>query len=263
MTKEFAPKYKRNEHGWVIFPSDAGYRKDVFPPEVSDHPAKANSFLVEAIIEYVSDLDDRIMDVMAGTGTILLGALMGRRVTCVDISEKYCNLARAGLAAMEKLAPGISSQCMIINAPCQSVLPLPEHNHIIFSPQYANIMKSKGTDKLTKEKYGDISEYSQHPLNLGVMNEFLWGQAMELVYRKCYDSLVVGGTMTLIIKDHMRDRRRVPLTQRAVKSCEDIGFALSEWYKWDAPGSVYTSIYRARGWEVVEDEDIVILGKSN
>ena len=52
--KQFASEYNLNEAGWIKFPPDSDYRKKMFPPEVNTHPAKANVYLVQAIIEYLS-----------------------------------------------------------------------------------------------------------------------------------------------------------------------------------------------------------------
>lgn len=200
------------------------------------------------------------MDIMAGTGTLMIGALVGRRVILVEISEKFSNLQWVALDSLESIAPGIQSQVTIINLPCQQALPIP-CDHIIFSPPYANIMRSKGTDRLTMEKTTyDMAEYqetSQH--NVGSVNEWLYHQKMEPVYSKCFESIKPGGTLTIIIKDHMEKRERVALSSRAAQDCQRIGFELDSWHKWLAQGSVYTDIYRARGWEVVDDEDVIIL----
>lgn len=262
--KTFAPEYPRNELGWVKFPSDQSYRKSMFPKEVNQHPAKANVFLVQAIIEYVSESEDTIMDVMAGSGTIMVGALIGRKVICVEISEKFHHLQVATLDMLESIAPGISSEISCVNLPCQVYLPIPDiANHIVFSPQYAGILKTKGRDSLTRDRQGtyDFVEYAKHPLNLGTMTEFIWAEEMEKVYKKCYDSITVGGSLTLIIKDHMSAGQRVPLTNKAIASCVRVGFKYDpqEHFKWQAPGMVYTFIRRARGEEVVDDEDIVVL----
>ena len=98
LTKQFAPEYSHNELGWVRFPPDADYRKRMFPPEVNQHPAKANVYLVQAIIEYVSEPEELIMDIMAGTGTLMVGALIGRQVICVEISEKFPDYGRSSRA---------------------------------------------------------------------------------------------------------------------------------------------------------------------
>jgi len=264
--KEFAPEYNRNEEGWILFPPDTDYRKEIFPKEVNEHQAKANVYLIQAIVEYVSESGDTLLDPFGGTGTLMVATLIGRSVILIDISPRYTELQRQALERLEEYAPGASSHVSIINSPLQTVLPIPNWaDHIVFSPPYASIMKSKGTDKLTLEKTDyKMAEYTfTSPLNIGLMNDFMWAQNMEKVYQKCYDSLKLGGSMTIIVKDHMEKRKRVPLTQAAVDACKRVGFSQdpAEWFKWLAPGSVYTHIYRARGWEVVDDEDIVFFRK--
>ena len=267
MPKLFAKEYERNELGWIKFPRDDNYRKELFPPEVNTHPAKANVFLVQAIIEYVSEPDDTILDIMAGTGTILVGALIGRKVICVEISKKFSTIQSEAVKILEDIAPGISERVMCVNLPCQIYLPiLNVANHIIFSPQYAGILVTKATDRLTLEKQGkyDFVEYSKGILNLGTMSDFVWAEEMEKIYKKCYESLTTPSSMTLIIKDHIRKGKRTGLTQRAINSCVKLGFKYNpeEHFKWIAPGMVYTHFRKARGEEVVEDEDIVVLRKS-
>ena len=270
MTKQFAPEYKRDENGWILFPSDAEYRKEMFPPEVNRHVAKANVYLVQAIIEYVSKSGQTLMDIMAGTGTIIVGALIGRSIICIEISPMFHNLQAEPLNKLEHIAPGISNRVSLINVPCQTVLPLQNTaDHIIFSPPYASIMrKGEVTDSLTLEKMPDAAfeEYSRHPLNIGLMNDFIWMQEMERIYAKCYDTIKPGGTLSIIVKDHMEKqkdgyRKRIQLSKAAKEACERVGFMFHLWEKWLAPGSVYTHIYRAKGWEVVDDEDILIMQK--
>lgn len=261
--KQFAEDYSRTKEGWIIFPPDTEYRKQIFPEEVNKHTAKANVYLIQSIIEYVSEPDQTLLDIMAGTGTLMVGTLIGRRIICIEISPMFTKLMNLALAKLETIAPGAKAQVSIINTPCQNILPIPlMADHIIFSPPYAGIMKSKGTDRLTTEKTDyDMAEYSQHPLNFGLMNDFIWAQEMEQVYKKCYDTLPAGGTLTIIVKDHMEKRKRIPLTQAAMDACLRVGFVLKDWFKWYVLGSVYTRIYRARGWETVDDEDIIILSK--
>lgn len=264
--RTFAPEYSRNEQGWILFPSDAAYRKEVFPVEANKHTAKANVFLIQACIEYVSNSGDLLLDPMSGTGTLMVGALIGRSVFNIEISDKFAALQYMAEQKIAEIAPGAEDMITIINQPCQIILPIPEFaDHIIFSPPYAGIMKSKGTDKLTQEKTDyDMAEYTfTHPLNLGLMDDFTWAIKMRDVYKRCFTTLKPGGTMTLVVKDHMEKRQRVELSQAAVDACIQVGFTQDpeEWFKWLAPGSVYTHIYRARGWEVVDDEDIIVLRK--
>jgi hypothetical protein len=263
--KQFAPEYNRTDEGWVIFPTDSAYRKGIFPPEVNQHPAKANVYLVQSIIEYVSEPEQTIMDVMAGTGTIMVGALISRDVICIEISDKFHQIQVVALKRLEELAPDISDHIQLINMPCQTFLPVPDLcNHIIFSPQYAGIMKKNVVnDQWNKDIGYDFVEYSTNPLNLGSMSEFLWQQEMRKVYDKCYKTLTTPGSMTLIVKDHMRQGERVLLTDMAIKASVEVGFSYdpAEHFKWKAPGMPYTAARRAKGIETVDDESIVVMRK--
>lgn len=266
MIKQFASEYLRNEQGWFRFPADADYRKRMFPPEVNQHPAKANVYLVQAIIEYVSEPEEYIMDVMAGTGTIMVGALIGRYVICVEISDKFCSIMRGALRYLEGIAPGVEDMISLVNMPCQTYLPIPNLvNHIIFSPQYAGVLHTKGKDRWNTDIGYDLDEYGKGSLNLGTMSEFLWDKEMENVYSKCYQTIVPGGSMTLIVKDHMRQGSRIPLIQKAIDASVKCGFTYNpeEHFKWAAPGMPYTVARRAKGIEVVDDESIVIFRKEN
>ncbi len=266
---KFAPEYQRSPEGWVLFPPDSSYRKQMFPAQVSEHIAKANVFLVQAIVEYVSKPDEYLLDPFGGTGTLMVAALIGRDVMLIEISPVFHSMQRQALENMEKIAPGISPHVHLVNAPLQNILPIPNaFDHIIFSPPYASMMKTKGTDKLTKETMGDIAgEYTySHPLNLGTMDDWLWGRELKKVYQKCYDSVKPGGTVSIIVKDHYEKqkdgtRKRIPLVNNAYMACLSVGFIEYNWFKWKAPGSVYTSIYRSKGMEVVDDEDILIFQK--
>jgi len=263
--KEFAPEYPRNELGWIQFPRDDQYRKQLFQfwdregLKLSEHPAKANIYLVQSIVEFVSEPDQTILDIMAGTGTIMVAALVGRRVICIEIEEGYQRMIEWGIQDLERIAPGISNYITLIPGDCAKVLPLPT-DHIIFSPPYAQIMRKKTMDKFTLETLGTgILEYSKSPENVGNLNEFLYHQKMEIIYKKCYESLPPGGTLTIIIKDHMEKGKRVYIGERAKKDCIKLGFELAHHFKWEPPGTAYISYRKARGETVVEDEDIIIL----
>lgn len=263
-SRRFAPEYPLDENGWIKFPADADYRKHMFPAEVNTHPAKANVYLVQSIIEYVSRPGEILLDIMAGTGTLMVGALIGREVICVEISEMFHNLQVQAMTKMEEIAPGVSDHIMLINLPCQRYLPIPNlADHIIFSPQYAGIMKTKGTDKWNKDTGYAFAEYSADPLNLGTMSDFIWAEEMRLIYKKCYETIKPGGTMTLIVKDHMEKGERVPLVNKAIIASINVGFTSdpAEHFRWAAPGMPYTSARRAKGIETVDDESIIILRK--
>jgi DNA modification methylase len=263
--KYFAPNYERNDQGWVKFPSDVSYRKELFPEEVMTHPAKSNIYLIEEIVRYVSEPDEMIMDIMAGTGTIMVAALLGRQVMCLEISPNYYEIQKKALAKLESRYPGVGSCVSLLNIPCQTILPIPNTvDHIVFSPPYSAILKQKDatSSHFTRFVAGggkyNWDEYHAQALNVGALNDFLWAQEMEKIYGRCYQTIKPGGTITIIIKDHIEKGRKVGLPLKTQEACTRCGFVADSWFTWDAPGA-YTEILRTEGVEPVDYEDIITL----
>lgn len=274
--KEFAPGVPRIDHAdfkdLVNFSTNSSELAAIrqaagFCEESMRHPAKINIHLLQAIIDYVSEPGERVMDIMSGTGTILIAAQQGRSVTCIEISPKYAEWINKTVDNMVQKDSTIRDRVMVINMSAQKALPLP-CNHIVFSPPYANIMqKKKMTDGdmtaslygLSKEEEEDFTEYMNQPDNVGNRNRFFYNMEMERIYNLCFQSLLPGGTMTVIIKDYIEKGKRVFLSDWLIRTCIRIGFEQYAWFKWPALGSPFTRIYRAQGKNTVDDEDIIIL----
>lgn len=265
--KTFAPEYKRNENGLVLFPSDRDLRAGLFPAlDPSMHIAKANMWMVQALIEFVSEPGELILDPFAGTGTILIGATMERRIICVEIEEPFQRIIETNIKTMKMDYPDIEETATLIPTDVMHLLPLKDFcDHAIFSPPYANVLKK--TEAVKKDKtsvdlgYGAAALYSQDPNNISNLNPFIYHQKMEKVYRKLYESITPGGTMTIIIKDRMLARKREALGDRAQRDCLRIGFELVERNQWYAIGGGYSAINRAMGLETVTEEDLITLRK--
>jgi hypothetical protein len=84
---------------------------------------------------------------------------------------------------------------------------------------------------------------------------------MAKVYDLCYQSLVPGGTMTVILKDYMRKGERQYLSRWLFKTAERAGFEPWLWYKRYSQGAGFLKLHKSKGNTVVEDEDIIILRK--
>ena len=268
---EFAQDHPRTEEGWVHFPEDADMRKDLFPPEVMGHPAKANLYMIESIVDFVSERDEFIMDPMGGTGSLLIAAAeMGRKVILIEIEEGYHQLQRKALEMMKSYNPGVDGLVTLIRGDCRQIMPLP-CDHIIFSPPYAGIlaMSSKPVKESTRDLAGPykdtIQEYSAEPQNIGKLSKFFYNQAMEKVYQLCYESVRPGGTLTVILQDFMGieygERKRIYLSTWMQKACIQAGFQQEFWFKRSARGTGFKRLWASRGYEVVNDEDIVMFRK--
>jgi len=146
------------------------------------------------------------------------------------------------------------------------MLPIP-CNHIISSPPYAAMMSvSSGGTKRMRENADDsfskmdkqMQEYVKSPRNIGKLNNFLYNQEMVKVYQKCFQSILPGGTLTIILKDRIMNQQRVSLTGWADKVCKKCGFVPLMRDEWKPPGIQFTAINKLHGLEVVENESIMI-----
>jgi len=267
--KQFATEYQRNEQGWILFPVDREERRSLFfPPEVFKHPAKMNFHLQQAIIEYVASEGDILLDPFGGTGTLMIAALQGYRVILIEIEEGYHKLELQAKTELDKQVAGAGSLVTLLHGDSRLLLPIP-CNHIITSPPYAGAMdirkvrkQKEGKDDLLVQADKQMVEYSKSPRNVSKLNQFLYNMEMEKIYRLCYQSLPVGGTMTIVIKDRINEGERVYLSKWVARVCMSVGFELALWEKWKAPGYHFTNIRRAKGEEVVDDEDILIYRKA-
>jgi len=284
----FADSYPRDEHGWILFPRDQTYRKENLVGWKEgglegDHPAKANLFLTMELVRYTTDPGDRIADITAGSGSILLAAKEGRSVVAIDIAPHLTRWMELSAQRIIKdkqdfddmLGQGDrpSPEFMILTGDCRDYLPMPIDS-IIFSPPYAGAMV-KGAGILKREQVAeDRGEFRSGMVgasidlylyggktNLGNLSNFLYNKAMEDIYSRCYDSLPSGGKLSLLIKDRIRKGVRVHLGLDAVRMMGKVGFEVFEWCQWKPPGSMFTKIHQSWGDEVVEDEHIIIMEK--
>lgn len=79
----------------VRYKNDGALRRRLFTPESMVHPAKGHLGMWEDIIQRYTQLGETILDPMAGVGSTLLAALMGRNVVCVELEEHFVSMLRA------------------------------------------------------------------------------------------------------------------------------------------------------------------------
>lgn len=261
---EFAPNLKRNKKGWIILPNDVGWRKSLFPKEVMKHLAKMQMYLEDAIIDFVSKPGDTLMDIMGGTGTLMIAALKGRTVITVDIEEGYHELQKKVYAHLQANHHDMSP-CVQLYGNCKLILPIP-CDHIITSPPYGKAFRpAKKITQFVEDKYRvdeeEYKTYAQTTGNVGLQNTFLYSQNMEKVYKLCYESLRPGGTLSIVTKDIIEGGKRIYLTKWIQRVCKQIGFVQYEWIKTEMLGGPYQDMRRVRGEETVDDEDTIIWRK--
>ena len=261
--KVFAPDYNRDELGRILFPRDTMQRRHLFPyTEASEHVAKCNMLMIQELVAYVSEEGETILDPFAGTGTILIAAVLGRKVIMIELEEYFCGLIELNTVGVRQTVPDIDERVTLIPGNSHNILPIPDFcNHIITSPPYPLGLKKKGTmDKTSQDLgYSSATEYSSDPENFTNLNAFIYHQKIELFYKKCLRTLRPGGTMTVIIRDKMEQGKRVMQADRTERDCIRLGFKLVDRFKWYAPGGGYSGVNRSKGLETVEEEDLIVL----
>jgi len=264
----FAEQYER-EGDLIKFPSDIKYRKEILvgwqdAGLAANHPAKANLYLTEELILHTSEPGDRVADITAGSGSILVGLKHGRDVVAIEIFNEYAAwiIQSYNEAAPRNNKPdGSRPIAFILTGDCQDLLPMPVHS-IVFSPPYAGAFNSGGGIlSRDKEWMAAVEQYRQDDKNLGNLSNFLYNRAMKKIYGLCFDSLPSGGMLSLIIKDRIEKGVRVPLGQAALRMMGQAGFDFYEWHRWKPPGSMFVSIKKAKGETVILDEHIIIMRK--
>ncbi len=261
----FAPGINHDpDTGWLILPKDSTWRKDIFfPKAVMEHPAKMNLYMEQAIIEYVAKPGETVLDPFGGTGTLMIAALLDMTVILLEIEDGYHLLEQEAKANLLREKP--DARIVLLKGDNRFLLPIP-CNHIITSPPYAGAMDIR---RVRKGEVGDelveadrqMMEYSKNPRNVSKLNTFMYNQAMERIYRLCYESILPGGALCVNIKDRIEKGKRVYLSKWIEMVCKRQGFILEDWFKWKVPGNRFTSDRRSKGLLVVDDEDVLIFRK--
>lgn len=138
------------------FPSDVKFRAFYMVPEAFSHPAKMNCFLQIELFKRYTKENDIVLDPMAGIGTALLGALMGRNVICVELEEKFVKIMERNWEKMLSVAcscfllPFINEEprvgrAAIIQGDARNLCRILREkvDVSIFSPPYADAKKGK------------------------------------------------------------------------------------------------------------------------
>lgn len=73
--------------------------------------------------------------------------------------------------------------------------------------------------------------------------------AMRLVYEQCFLVLKPQGLLILILKNFIRQKKLVPLTEHTVKLCESVGFELKERLLFRLPQQSFWRILGKKQWE--------------
>src|SRR5438132_9506630 len=221
--KKFAPDWPRDENGWYLFSRDVEQRKELFPPEAFEHPAKALLPMVREMARYLTEPGEIVLDPFAGTGSQLVSALDNRRVVLIELEQYFLDVINKTLANWREQGKEIAD-VMVYQGDCRQVMQkLPyKVDAAIFSPPYSTTMASTGIKETGAESdtgtgRSKTQEYTRSALNLSRLNPFFYTQAMYLVLKRQDATIRPGGKICIISKDRREGENRIMLSEAAIK----------------------------------------------
>ena len=257
--KVFAEEYSQDEDGLYVFHSDSKFRHLYWPEEVMLQPAKFNCYLLMSLVEYLTEPRQTILDPMSGTGTTMLGAMLNRKVICVEVEDGYHAMQIEAYNNLRKEFPNVTNDVVLIQSNCAKVLPIPA-DVVIFSPPYGNIFTmKKGPSRVVGElskSMTAVADYSKSPYNVGNLNDFMYFKVMRKIYQQLYMSAPL---MAVVVKDRIRDGELYPFVTMTIKECRNVGWKFVEEIQFKPSGSIYTKINMAQGKAGIEYESIVVM----
>jgi DNA modification methylase len=231
-----------------------------------------NLNLLQAIVDYVSEPGDKILDPMAGTGSIMIATLptiAARQVFLIEDAPFFHYLQVQSKERFVKEQGVDENNITLLLGPCQDYLPMVGfYDHVIFSPPYANVMaqtgakdKNDGYNRKGTSWDNDHQNYEVYKgataKNLGRMQPFFFNQEAAKIYAMLFESLRVGGTMTVVVQDVMQGGKRNELSNWVMRTCIKSGFQLLFWEKRYSPGTGMKKLMRSKGYNTVDDEDVI------
>ena len=274
---QFAEGYERDTDrpNLILFPSDVKWRRELYPEGVFEHEGKMQMHIVKACVEYfkhqgVLPDNGRILDPFGGTGTTALAATLGPyHVTLVELEQAFLDIL---IKLRNFWLDQRSGSVTVLAGDCRQILSQLQANSfdmVLTSPPYQNLKVGKevteftGSLALKKSRYRKYGSDEAHVLNFGRLNSFVFNQQMQKVYQEVARLLKPTGVYVSVTKDSMRAGVRHLLSMEVVRQAQASGLEYTgEWFKWKPPGSMLQVVMKAKGSEVVQDEDIIVFRKA-
>lgn len=256
----FADQYPKNSQGHILFPSDRSLRQDIFLEKV-EHPAKNNLYMLEEIVKYLTKPGALILDPMAGAGSTMYTARLGRLISLIELEQAFFEL-------LQKNILGFTGHISLEWGDCRDILPMMKQSSVdlvMFSPPYSNQIKANTGLAVYDDEQRSIAQgirdFVSSPNNLSILNNFMFDRQMTRIYQLCFNLLKPGGYIAIIIKDQYHAGVRIEFGLMHMKLMSRAGFMPYEWHQREAIGALHGRRNIARGIKQVEDEHILMLRK--
>lgn len=131
--------------------ADKKLRNQWFVPEAMSHPAKGHLGLWWEMFERYTKPGEWVLDPMAGIGSSMIGAMMGRNVICNEMEPHFVEPMKASWAKMrQQVMLGCELGQVVIIQGDARCLPLRRADAAIFSPPWGDSVQSQDAKFLAK-----------------------------------------------------------------------------------------------------------------
>ncbi len=179
--------------------------------EEMQHPAKFPESLVSFFINNFTCENDNILDPMAGTGTVLLEALLNKRNGYgVELSSLFADIA---INRCSKVANTQTYKIENTDARNISSLSFPPMDYVLTSPPYWDMLNRKGAgNQKSRREKGLKTTYSESLYDLGNISDYdLFLNELYAIYRDVIGILKPGKYFTVIVKNIKKQGKNYPL----------------------------------------------------
>jgi DNA modification methylase len=196
------------------------------------HPAPFLIKDIEKLILMFTKKGTRVLDPFNGVGTTLVASYnTGRKGVGIDLSKKYCELAKKRLKDLKKT----KNQNVVCGDSLKEISKIKGSiDYCVTSPPYHNILQNNGQG-LRAKKEGQrngsrtgVEYYSDNKNDLGNQKSYedfliLFKKIMAEVFKKLKD----GKYTSIIISDFTVNKKEICVQADTVKIMNEIGFEFS------------------------------------
>src|SRR3989338_4557526 len=201
------------------------------------HPATFPISLSKKIIELFTHKGELVLDPFVGSGTTLLAAQdLERNAIGFDLQQKYAELSKKRLNPdFFRNAKQTAIQDDAHNIPNYLS---PETVKLIWtSPQYANLLNRKRTNKSRRDRdngqLGKVEQYSQDERDLGTMSIEKYTKSMGDIFEKLLPLLKPKAHCVINVPDMWWENSRITLHVSLINELRQRGYELRNIIIWD------------------------------
>lgn len=265
--------------------SDKALRGRLLTRASFEHPAKLHLHFLRWLAERYTAPGQTVVDPMYGIGSTGVLALLQVNVAGLEVEARWLRHAHANAARIYEAAGLFAGKITIAQHDARTPWPA-RGDVVLFSPPYAcrfasnpnarvgtlpHRVRAMGAGKMGKRWQEFLANpspgaagalrfhYGASEAQIGHLRGAAYWEAMGEVYARAWEALPVGGLMILVIKDHIKDRRRVCVCDETVARVEPLGFRLVDRH---ARRLDQLSLWQRRrkeaGESVVEEEEALV-----